>query len=201
MEEKLHENKISIAKWIFTGTDLFVVAAVLLLMPKWSFGIFPFYLLMVYFRANLSLMMFRNERKTLWGAVAMALFGLFIIWESSYIFSDIQWHYYGISHALLRYSGFQAVASIGWLALFGWFCFMPLLYCLLLLFYKNRINTAKWSDLLQTHRLEKAICCIFLSVGSCSGCTGSWSGEQFKSWLAVGCAVGDGWRMAADTGT
>lgn len=202
MKEQLQANKMPIAKWIFTGIDLFVVAAVLLLMPKWSFGIFPFYLLMVYFRANLSLMMFRNERKTLWGAVAMALFGLFIIWESSYIFSDIQWHYYGISHALLRYSGFQAVASIGWLALFGWFCFMPLLYCLLLLFYKNRINTAKWSDIFlltyykRTDWKRQFVAFFFLSVVVVAAqVVGLESSSNLGSLWAVPLAMVGGWML------
>lgn len=169
-ETEEQKNNTTISKKILFGIDMLIVTVVLLLMPKWMFGIFPLYLLLVYFRANLSLMMFRNERKAIFGSLIILLAGIYLVMDTNYMFGNIQWHYYGISHVLLRYTDHQEEAETIWKTLFCWFYFMPFFFSLVRLFSKERINTAKWSDIFlltyykRTNFRNVVVVLFFLSV-------------------------------------
>ena len=147
MEEQLQANKISIAKWIFTGIDLFVVALVLMLMPKWFWGFYPIYFFMVYFRANLSVMMLRNERKTVWGALIIVIGGILLMLGTNLLFDRVSWCFYGVSQVLLRYTGNEQLAEILWLFIFFWFVFTPFVYSIGRISSKKNNNDAKWRDI------------------------------------------------------
>lgn len=136
------EQKSTSAKRIFIGIDLFMIVSVLILMPKW----FPLYLYLVYFRANLSVMMLGRERKTIFGAFVMALVGIYMALETSFMFGDYQGQFYGVSKVLLRYTENEQFSLIAWLLIFGWFFFMPILYSFGQLFSKQKNNTARWYD-------------------------------------------------------
>lgn len=146
MEQQLKEQEPTLAKRIFIGIDLFVVASVLMLMSKWTWGIFPLYFYLVYFRANLSLMILRNEKKALFGSLIMVAAGVFMVLDTNYMFGDIRWHYYGISKVLIRYTENEYITSSIWMFLFCWFYFVPLIYSIGRIFTKRQINEAKWRD-------------------------------------------------------
>lgn len=145
MEEQL--QKTTLAKRIFIGIDLFVMASVLMLMPKWTWGIFPLYFYLVYFRANLSLMMLRNEKKALVGSLIMVAACIFMIMDTNYLFGGIRWHYFGISQTLMRYTEQEDIAQGIWLILFFWFFLAPFFNSIGRLFSKRKSNMAKWHDI------------------------------------------------------
>lgn len=128
------------------GIDLLVVASVMILMPKWLWLGSILYLYLVYFRANLSVMMFRREGKAIFGALIMALAGVYMALETNFMFGDYQGQFDSVSKVLLRYIENEQITLIIWLILFGWFFFVPMLNSIGQLFYKHKTNTARWYD-------------------------------------------------------
>lgn len=141
------KQKSALAKRIFIGIDLFVIASVLMLMPKSLWLVSVLYLYLVYFRANLSVMIFRRECKAIFGALIMALTGIYMAIETNLMFGDYQGQFDSLSKVLLRYTENEQFAVITWLILFGWFFFVPMLNSIGQLFYKQKTNTARWYDI------------------------------------------------------
>lgn len=153
MEQSL--QKPTLAKRIFIGIDLLVVALVLLLMPKWLWVLLPLYLYLVYFRVNLSLMMLLGEKKTLIGSLVMAVVAIGMIMDTNYLFGGMGWYYYGISQTLIRYTEHEVIAAIIWVILFGWFFITPLVYSMGQLLSKPENDMAKWYDIFALTYLKR----------------------------------------------
>lgn len=138
-------HEISLAKKIFLGIDIFIIISFLTLIPKIDvIGITVIFLYLILVRANLSLMLLQNERKAIWIALAVGSTGVFF--NSINLFLDTTTRYLITDITAFDSPQFTIVA-IATLFLYAWFFFMPVIYSIIILLSKHKVNNAKLHDL------------------------------------------------------